>query len=593
MSTTTGVAGTTIADFAFRMRDAHGERVAGRYQTAPGEWTDLTYAELADEATAIGLGLLDLGVQRGDRIAVLANTRPLWSVAHLGLTATGAVNVSVYPTNAPEECAHVVGDSGAVGIICEDAGQVAKIDVVRAQLPALEWIVVLEGEAPGAFSLDELRHRGAAREASELRERAASVGPDDAYMFMYTSGTTGPPKGCVLSHGNYRFILEAAPELSGLERDSVMYLFLPLAHAFALLFQLMVFDVGATLVYWGGDTARLVPELAQTQPTHLPAVPRIFEKIYAAVVGSKDPETQAKLVGAGELGLRVRRLREAGEEVPATLQAQFDAAEEQVFSKVRGVFGGRLQRGISGGAPATKEILEFFYGAGVPITEGFGMTETSTAAAMNPVGAIRFGTVGVSLPGQEARIAPDGELLLRGPNVFQGYWGLDAATREAVDEDGWLHTGDLGRIDDDGYISIVGRKKDIIITAGGKNIAPANFENDLKQHRLVSQVVMHGDRRPYPVALVTLDAEAAAAWADEHGLPADLDALAADPRVREELQRAIDAVNARYARVEQVKRFAVLPRDLSQEAGELTATLKVKRQVVAETFAAELDALYR
>ena len=591
MSTTATAAGTTIADFAFRLDEAYGDRVAGRYQATPGEWTDLTYSQLAASGIEIGRGLLALGVEKGDRVAVLANTRPLWSTAHLGLTATGAVNVSVYPTNSPEECAWVVGNSGSRGIVCEDAAQVAKITRVRDQLPALEFIVVLDGEAEGAITLDELRERAEQVDAQALRDRAASMTADDAYMIMYTSGTTGPPKGVVLSHGNYRFIMEAAPALAGLDGESVLYLFLPLAHAFALLFHLMVFDVGAKLVYWGGDTAKLVPELAQTRPTHLPAVPRIFEKVYGAVVGSKDEETQAKLIGAGKLGLKVRRLLEAGEDVPADLQAQFDVAEEAVFSKVRGVFGGNLQRGISGGAPATKEILEFFYGAGIPITEGFGMTETSTAAAMNPVDRIKFGTCGVSLPGQEASIAEDGELLLRGPNIFQGYYGMDESAK-GVDAEGWLHTGDLGHIDEDGYISIVGRKKDIIITAGGKNIAPANFENDLKQCRWVSQVVMHGDRRPFPVALVTLDPETVGPWAKEQGLPEDVASLAKNDAVRAMIQAEIDQVNEKYARVEQVKKFVILERDLSQETGELTPTMKIKRRVVDETFSSEIDALY-
>jgi long-chain acyl-CoA synthetase len=551
----------------------------------------VTYRQLADSGIEIGRGLLALGIEKGDRVAVLANTRPLWSTAHFGLTATGAVNVSVYPTNSPEECAWVVGNSESRGIICEDASQVAKITKVKDQLPALEFIIVLEGEADGAITLDELKDRAKDVDAAALRQRAESVVAEDPYMIMYTSGTTGPPKGVVLSHGNYRFIMEAAPSLSGLDGDSVLYLFLPLAHAFALLFHLMVFDVGAKLIYWGGDTAKLVPELAQTQPTHLPAVPRIFEKIYSAVVGSKDEETQAKLIGAGQLGLKVRRMQEAGQEVPADLQAKFDGAEEAVFSKVRGVFGGNLQRGISGGAPATKEILEFFYGAGVPITEGFGMTETSTAAAMNPVDRIKFGTCGVSLPGQEASIAEDGELLLRGPNIFQGYYGMDDSKKD-VDADGWLHTGDLGHIDEDGYISIVGRKKDIIITAGGKNIAPANFENDLKQCRWVSQVVMHGDRRPYPIALVTLDPETVGPWATDKGLDPDVAALTNNDELRAMIQAEIDQVNEKYARVEQVKRFAILERDLAQETGELTPTMKIKRRVVDESFKDTIDALY-
>ncbi|WP_320671824.1 AMP-dependent synthetase/ligase [Patulibacter defluvii] len=592
MTTTATVAGTTIADFAFRIGEAYGDRPAARYQTAPGDWTDIAYADLSAQAIEFGSGLLDLGLDHGDRVAVLGSTRPLWSVAHLGLTATGAVHVSVYPTNAPEECAWVVGNSQSRGIVCEDAEQVAKIQQVRDQLPALEWIVILDGEADGAIGLDEVRARGRARGAAELRERAAAVTPDDAYMFMYTSGTTGPPKGCVLSHGNYRFILDAGDELSSVDRDSTMYLFLPLAHAFALLFHLIVLDHGAVLVYWGGDTARIVPELAQTRPTILPSVPRIFEKIYAAAVGGQEPEVRERMLAAARVGLEVRERELRGEPVPDELRAAFDAGEQAVFAKVRGLFGGNLRRAISGGAPLSREIAEFLWGCGVPVTEGFGMTETSTAAAMNTLEHHRFGTVGRSLPGQEAAIAADGELLLRGPNIFQGYHGLEQATREAIDEDGWLHTGDLGAIDEDGYISIVGRKKDIIITAGGKNLTPANFENDVKRSKWVSQAVMHGDRRPYPVALITLDPEAIVPWARERGLPTELAALADHDEVRALVQADVDRANAKLARVEQVKKFALLPRDLSQEEGELTPTLKVKRKVVDEHFAEAIEALY-
>jgi long-chain acyl-CoA synthetase len=584
--------GETVADLAFRAARTFGDAPFATYQQTPGEWHERSYRQLAEDVTAFGLGLLGQGLRAGDRVAVLGSTSPAWTVAHLGIVATGAVHVSVYPTSSPEECAWVVGDSGSRGIVCEDAAQVAKILAVRDELPALEWIVVLDGEAEGATPLAELHAAGAGRDAKELHDAAAAVRPEDPYVFMYTSGTTGPPKGCVLSHGNYRFIIGASGELTPLDDDdAVLYLFLPLAHAFALLFQLCALDGGAKIAYWGGDTTRIVPELTQVSPTVLPSVPRIFEKIYTLAVGSKPPEEQEQMLGAARLGVRVRELRERGEPVPAELQGPFDQAEEALFKNVRALFGGRLARAVTGAAPIAKEILEFFYGCGVPVMEGYGMTETATGATVNTPADHRFGSVGHPLPGVEARIADDGELLIRGGNVFQGYHRMEDASFGAI-ADGWLHTGDLASIDDDGYVFIVGRKKDIIITAGGKNLTPANLENDLKRSPWISQAVMHGDRRPYPVVLVTLDAETLVPWAEARGLPTDLAELSRHPEVVAMVQAEVDAANAKLAPVEQVKKVLILDRDLTPETGELTPTLKVKRNVVNERFSDELDALY-
>ncbi|MGX6447881.1 AMP-dependent synthetase/ligase [Patulibacter sp. S7RM1-6] len=584
-------AGTTIADLAFRAGDAYGDRVAARYQAAPGDWRDITYREQEERVTAFGLGLLALGVEAGDRISVIGATRPEWTIAHLGIVATGAVHVSVYPTNAPDECAWVVGDSGSRGVVCETAEQVEKIRSVRDELPELEWIVVLEGEAEDAIPLAALHERGAGRDAAELRARAAAVRPEDPYVFMYTSGTTGPPKGCVLSHGNYRWIVGVSGALAPMDEDGVLYLFLPLAHAFALLFVLCALDAGAATAYWGGDTTQIVAELTQVRPTVLPSVPRIFEKIYALAVGTKPPDEQERMIAAAALGERVRDLEARGEPVPEELREPFARAEEALFGSIRALFGGRLTRAITGAAPIAPEILRFFYGCGVPVMEGYGMTETSTGSTVNTVEAHRFGTVGRPLPGVEARIADDGELLLRGGHIFQGYYRMEDASFGAI-EDGWLHTGDLATIDEDGYVSIVGRKKDIIITAGGKNLTPANLENDLKRSPWISQAVMHGDRRPYPVVLVTLDPETVVPWAQARGLPTSLAELSRHPDVVALVQAEVDAANAKLAPAEQVKKVLVLDRDLSQESGELTPTLKVKRKVVNERFADRFDALY-
>ncbi|MFC9788550.1 AMP-dependent synthetase/ligase [Rhodococcus sp. NPDC127528] len=590
------IAGNTLADLAFRAADAYGDRPAVRFQREPGTWEQITYAELAERVSDFGAGLIALGLDAGDRVAVLGSTRPDWSVAHLAIVAAGGVHVSVYPTNSPEECAWVVGNSEARVVICENTEQVAKIDAVRAQLPALRWVIVLDGEAAGAIPAAEIRGRGRERGAAELRRRADAVTPDDPYVFMYTSGTTGPPKGCVLSHGNYRSIMAANTALDEAEgrssdTDMVLYLFLPLAHAFALLFQLLAFDRGGVIAYWGGDPARIVPEVMAVRPTHLPSVPRVFEKVYTLAVGSKPAEERERILAAAALGVRVRDLIEAGEDVPAALQGEFDAADAALFQGVRALFGGNLELAITGAAPIAREILEFFYGCGVPVMEGFGMTETSTGATVNTPRHHRFGTVGRPLPGIEAATAEDGELLLRGGNIFQGYYKMEDASFGAV-TDGWLHTGDLASIDEDGYVTIVGRKKDIIVTSGGKNLTPANLENDLKRSPWISQAVMHGDRRPYPVVLVTLDPETVLPWAQAQGLPDSVAELSRHPRILDLITEAVDGANAKLAPPEQVKKFAVAERDLSQETGELTPTLKIKRKVVGENFAAVFDALY-
>jgi len=581
----------TIADLADQAAERFADRALVRFKTG-GEWRDVTYAEAGAIASEIGRGLIDLGIQPGDRVCILANTRPEWTYSDLGITSTGAVVVPIYQTNAPEECEWVVGNSEATAIICEDAAQLAKILEIRERVPKLQHLIVMDpaGETSQAIPLDDLRERGRGRDEAELRERAAAVTAADTFTIIYTSGTTGPPKGCVLSHGNYRAILDACGQIGVLsDEGELTYLFLPLAHSFALLIQLLSIDLGGTIAYFGGDTKQVVAELQEVRPTYLPSVPRIFEKIYTLVTSQGDPEL---IKGATKVGLKVRDLQAAGQDVPAELQAQFDQADELLFKNVRAAFGGSLRQAVTGAAPIAKEILEFFYACGVPVMEGFGMTETATAATISTTEHHKFGTVGRPLPGVEARIADDGELLIKGPNVFQGYYKNDDASFGAI-IDGWLHTGDLGSIDEDGYVSIVGRKKDIIITAGGKNLTPANIENDLKQSRWVSQAVMHGDRRPYPVMLLTLDEEEIVPWAKSNGIDdTSIPALAAHPEVHALLQAELDQANAKYAQVEQVKKFFVLEHDLAQETGELTPTLKVKRNVVNEKYEERFDALY-
>jgi long-chain acyl-CoA synthetase len=583
----------TIADLMARAAEQSAERIALRHKTG-GEWSDVTYAEAGEIVREIGLGLIDIGIAPGERVALLCDTRPEWTYCDFAISAAGGVVVPIYPTNSPEECEWVAGNSESAAIVCEDASQVAKILAVRERLPALRTVIVIDpaGETGDAIALDEIRERGRERDAAELEGRTAAVAPEDPFTFIYTSGTTGPPKGCVLTHANYRDVVTMLESAGAIQDEEVTYLFLPLAHAYALLIQLVNFDLGTTIAYYGGDATQIVPELQEVRPTYLPSVPRIFEKIYTLALGSQPPEVQEKMRAAAALGVKVRDLRMSGEDVPPQMLGPFEEAEEHLFKNVRAIFGGQLRQAVSGAAPIAKEILEFFYGCGVPVLEGYGMTETATVATYSTIESHRFGSVGRALPGVEARVADDGELLLKGANIFQGYYRNDDASFGAI-VDGWLYTGDLGSIDEDGYVYITGRKKDIIITAGGKNLTPANLENDLKQSRWVSQAVMHGDRRPYPVMLITLDEEQIVPWATEQGIDdTSIAALARDERVRALIQAELDGANAKYAPVEQVKKFFILDHDLSQETGELTPTLKVKRNVVYDKYGERFDALY-
>jgi long-chain acyl-CoA synthetase len=585
----------TIADLFPLAARKHGPKRAVTYRDeATGEWVSKTYEEVGEIVRALSLGLIDLGIEKGDKVAILANTRPEWSYFDFAALSAGATVVPIYQTNSPEECQYVLENSDARAVIVEDDEQLEKIRAVRGSLPELEYVIRMTGRSDDAISMDELVERGASHDDADWEERWGSVTPDDICTFIYTSGTTGPPKGCVISHGNYRSMLDMVHGVNVLGEDEVTYLYLPLAHSFALLIQFGTFDLGATLAYWERDPLKIMANLAEVQPTYFPSVPRIFEKIYTAATANAEQEGGLKkrvFWWAIGVGRKVRELEREGKQPGWLLGKQHEIADKQVLSKIRGLFGGRLKLAVSGAAPINPDILRFFDAAGVLVLEGWGMTETSTAATIATPEDFRFGTIGKPFPGCEIKIADDGEILVKGPNVFQGYYKNEEATRETI-VDGWLHTGDIGEVDPDGYLKITGRKKDIIITAGGKNITPANIENEIKQHPLLSQCVVVGDRRPYLVALVTLDPEEAAKFAQENGLAADPAAVAEDDRVRDAISAQIEKVNEKFARVEQVKKFKILPQDLSQEGGELTPTMKVKRNVVADKYADEIEALY-
>jgi long-chain acyl-CoA synthetase len=588
-----GTKSDTLADLLPRAAELYGDSPAVRFKDGE-EWVDRSFNQVLETARNLSLGLIDLGVEKGDKVSILANTRPEWTYFDFAALSAGAIVVPIYQTNSPEECQYVLENSDAKVVVVEDEEQLEKIRAVRDRLPMLEHVVRMTGSSEDAISLEALAARGSAREAGDWEARWKSVTPADVCTFIYTSGTTGPPKGCIISHGNYRAMLNMVNETSVIEDEDVTYLYLPLAHSFALLIQLGSFDLGATIAYWERDPLKIMPNLAELKPTYFPSVPRIFEKIYTMATSAMEKAGGLKKAifnWSIRVGQKMRETERAGRQPGFLLRKKYEFADEKVLSKIRGLFGGRLRLAVSGAAPINPEILRFFDAAGVLVLEGWGMTETSTAATISSPDDFKIGTIGKPFPGCEVRIAEDGEILVKGPNVFQGYYKNEEATRETI-VDGWLHTGDIGEIDSDGFIKITGRKKDIIITAGGKNITPANLENEIKQHALVSQCVVVGDRRPYLIALVTLDPEEAAAWAQEHGLPEDLEQLASNAEVRKTIEAHVEEINQKFARVEQVKKIDILPQDLSQEGGELTPTLKVKRAVVASKYEPRIEALY-
>jgi len=575
-----------------------------------GERVSLSYGEVVVLAREIARGLISLGIDSGERVAILSSTRAEWTLADCGILCAGAIVVPVYHTNSPEECAYVLRHSEARAIFCEDAEQVAKIGQVRERLPRLRDVIVLDGEAPeagtaateaprasgaGALTLAALRARGAEVPQDAVRERVRAVSPADPASLVYTSGTTGPPKGCMLRHANLLGTARIYAERLAIDEHHVLYQFLPLAHVLARVAQYVILQTGAQMSFWSGDPAKIVDELAEVQPTHFPAVPRIFEKIHATVLGQIEdgPALQRTLFRRALARSRaVRRMRADGLSPGPIHLIRHRLTDALVLAKVRRIFGGRLQVALVGAAPVARELLEFFAACGVTVLEGYGLTESTAAATLNTPQELRLGTVGRPLPGTDVRIAVDGEILLRGPNVFAGYY-KDAKANEEALHDGWLATGDLGEVTEDGYVVVTGRKKDLIITSSGKNIAPVNIENALRDTRWISEAVIYGDRRPYLVALLTLDRDEQVKLAERLHVNADTATMAHDGEVYRAVRQVVEEVNANLARIEQVKRFAILDHDLSQDEGELTPTLKVKRAVVYDRYADVFDRLYR
>jgi long-chain acyl-CoA synthetase len=555
----------------------------------------ISYPELGTISSEIARGLISLGIEPGDRVAILGVTSADWTLCDCGALCAGAVVTPIYHTNSAPECAHVLENSGSRLVFCEDAAQAAKIEEIRDRCPQLEHVVLFRSSDPEVLTLDRLRARGSEIPPEAVSERLAGVAADDVATLVYTSGTTGPPKGCMLSHDNFLSTVGMYSQALNFEETASMYQFLPLAHVLARVAQTVALGVGARIIYWAGEAPKIVDELGQTGPTHFPAVPRIYEKIYGTVMGriADGPRAQRELFGwALAAGRRARPYLRARRQPPLLDDLRYRLADRLVLSKVREVFGPNLELAMVGAAPIAEELLEFFDACGVLVLEGYGLTESCAASTLNVADAVRFGTIGRPLPGTEVRIGPDGEILIRGPHVFKGYFNNPEATDETLTPDGWLHSGDLGAIDEQGFVRITGRKKDLIITSSGKNITPVNIESLLRDSRYITEAVVYGDRRPYLVALVTVDHEEIVKLAERLGIDPDPAVLAADSRVHAEIQKDLDAVNAKLARIEQVKRFAILGHDLTQADGELTPTLKVKRALVYEKYSHIFNGLY-
>ena len=572
-----------------------------------GAWAAVTASQFRDEVVAVAKGLIAAGIEAGDRVAVMSHTRYEWTLIDYAIWTAGAITVPVYETSSAEQVEWILTDSGARALIAETPAHIEAIAEVLGRLPAVQRIWLIEGAASGdtaaAKPLDSLAAEGSSVSDETLAGRRSARVAADLATIIYTSGTTGRPKGCELTHANMlsnvRNAIGALPEIFTMPGRSAL-LFLPLAHSFARIIQIGCLESGTVLGHTP-NVANLVADLGSFQPTFILAVPRVFEKVYngAELQAAASPLKTRIFAMAAQSAIEwSKTLGEGGPAVPGRqglrLRAEHAFYDRLVYAKLRAATGGRVQYAVSGGAALGERLGHFFRGVGITVLEGYGLTETSPVVSANLPSRNTIGTVGLPLPGVTVRIAEDGEILVSGPNIFQGYWHNEAATKEMVDPEGWLHTGDLGELDDDGHLRVTGRKKDIIVTAGGKNVAPAVLEDRLRAHSLVSQAMVVGDGRPYVAALVTLDEEALEAWKGRHPqlASASMADLVDNPELIAEIQSAVDDANKAVSRAESIRRFRILTVDFTEQEGSLTPSLKVRRGVVSKDFAADIDALY-
>ena len=573
--------------------EQHPQTPALSRRAAPGEpWTDVTAAQFLAEVRRAAKGLVAAGVQPGDRVALQSRTRYEWTLLDYAIWYAGAVTVPVYASSSDDQLTWILADSAARAIVVETESHAAAVESMRAELP-LERVWTLD--APGADgAVATLTALGVGVDDDALEARRSAVTPDDLATIIYTSGTTGRPKGCMLTHGNFMFELAAATEdLAPLftGADAATLLFLPLPHVFARVIQVGALRQRVRLGHTA-DVRRLVEELGEFRPTFVLAVPRVFEKIFNTASQRAVSEGRGRLFDrATDVAIAYSRALDGGRVGPL-LRAQHAVFDRLVYERLRGTLGGSCRYAVSGGAPLGERLGHFYRGIGVPVLEGYGLTETTAAATVNVPEALRVGSVGRPLSGTSVRVDDDGELLVRGGQVLRGYWRDDDSTRDVLGADGWLRTGDLGEIDSEGFVRVTGRKKEILVTAGGKNVAPAVLEDRLRAHPLVSQCMVVGDGKPYVAALVTLDRDAVEQWASQRGKPRKLAALARDTELRAEVQSAVDEANKAVSQAESIRRFEVLQVDWTEETGELTPSLKLRRNVVMREFRREIQSLY-
>jgi len=590
----------TLTELFFTSVDRYqGNRPAAMRAKLGGTWQAITHRELADRVVAVSLGLRELGIVPGDRVSILSETRPEWAIADYACLCARAADVPIYPTLTPRQTEYILKDSGAVGVFCSTAEQVAKVAEIRSSLPALRHVIAFDAGAKrdGVMTFAELEAKGRAVAAQHprLREEALAISPDAIATLIYTSGTTGDPKGVILTHNNIWSNVQAALEVMPLNADDECLAMLPLSHVYERMVDYTLMRAGVIINY-AESFDKVAANLGEVRPSIVLSVPRLYEKVYARVLENALSGSAVKrkiFFWARRVGDDWATLKLDQRPIPGGLAFRHAIADRLVFAKLRARTGGRIRFFISGSAPLSPEIAKFFFSAGLPVLEGYGLTETSPVLTLNPLTRPRIGSVGPVVPGVQLKIAADGEILAKGPNVMQGYWNKPEATAEAIDADGWFHTGDIGELDRDGYLKITDRKKDLIKTAGGKYIAPQPIENQVKLNKFVANAVLLGDKRKFSIILVVPNFEALEPWATAEGLRyGSRRELVALPAVRQKMETEVDGMLGDLARFERPKKVVLLDQDFTIESGELTPTLKVKRRVVEKNYAPIIDATY-
>ena len=592
----------TVPSMFLHQAGRFGNRVL-KLSKKDGRWMPTTWRESRETLRRVTMGLVAFGIEKGDRVGIASQTRAEWSDADLAILTLGAVTVGIYPTASAREQEHVIGHSGCRLIFAENDLLLDRILAIRKTAGLPEQVIVFETTRPdlpaGVATFADLKREGHALDLSDPARFDSlwrAVQPADLATIAYTSGTTGPPKGAMITHANLYFTAINAVKTQDLSSEDFGIAYLPLTHMLQRMTVYAAIHAGIRGVY-AESIDKLIDNFRELKPTVQVGVPRIFEKIHARIRERIEagPPFRRRIFGwAMEIGRRAAALRRAGEPLPRSLAIAHSLADLLVFAKIREIFGGRVRRLVSGGAPMPRELLDFFFTAGLPILEGYGLTETVAPVSVNRPDCYKFGTVGRLIDGVEAKLGEESELLLRGRGLFQGYYRDPEATAQAIDPDGWFHTGDIAAIDAEGFITITDRKKEIIVTSGGKNIAPQFIENLLRAHPLISQAMVSGDGRPYLTALVTLDSAALAALAGREGVPAGPQGtIACHPRIRGLVAEHIAAVNSRLAPYERIRGFAILERDFTEAAGEITPTLKLRRREIARLHRDLLDGLYR